>query len=179
MIENFMDMSHFPFVHAATIGTPEAELVEDMVVTRNGFAMTIEGRHPFPNHDDPAVATGERPLIQHRIVTFTYHAPFTARLRIDYQEAGGVNVILLAIQPIDDDHARVYFSILRNDLGGQASRMTACLADEDKISNEDLLLQEHYTDTSIPLDLTAEVHVKADRAGIELRRILSDLVEAP
>ena len=29
----------------------------------------------------------------------------------------------------------------------------------------------------LPLDLTAEVHVKADRGGIELRRILSDLVD--
>ena len=57
--------------------------------------------------------------------------------------------------------------------------MAACLADEHAISSEDLVLQEHYSDTSIPLDLTAEVHVKADRAGIELRRILADLVEAP
>jgi len=179
MIENFMDMSHFPFVHAATIGTPEAELVEDVTITRDGLGMTIAGRHPFPNHTDPGVATGERPLIQHRVVTFTYVAPFTATLRIDYQEAGGTNVILLTVQPVDDDHARVYFSILRDDLDGQAARMAACLADEDQISTEDLVLQEHFPDKSIPLDLTAEVHVKADRAGIELRRILTDLVTAP
>jgi len=177
MIENFMDVSHFPFVHAATIGTPEAELVEDVRVVRDGFAMRIEGRHPFPNPGDPGVASGERPLIQHRIVTFDYHAPFTARLRIDYQEAGGVNVILLAIQPIDEGQARVYFSILRNDLGHDPARMAACLSDEDLISDEDLRLQEHYVDTSLPLDLTEEVHVKADRAGIELRRILADLVD--
>jgi phenylpropionate dioxygenase-like ring-hydroxylating dioxygenase large terminal subunit len=174
-----MDMSHFPFVHAATIGTPEAELVEEFVVERTGWGMTVAGRHPFPNHNDPGVASGERPLLQHRIVTFTYAPPFTARLRIDYQEAGGTNVILLTVQPVDDDHARVYFSILRDDLDGQAARMAACLADEDQISSEDLLLQEHFPDKSIPLDLTTEVHVRADRAGIELRRILGDLVTAP
>jgi hypothetical protein len=30
----------------------------------------------------------------------------------------------------------------------------------------------------LPLDLTTEVHVKADRMTIELRRILGDLVAA-
>ncbi|CAN5541387.1 molybdenum cofactor-independent xanthine hydroxylase subunit HpxD [soil metagenome] len=176
MIENFMDMTHFPFVHAATIGTPEAEKPEDTVVERNGYTMTIEGRHPFPNSNDPGVAAGLRDLIQHRIVTSTHHAPFPARRRVDDRESGATNVILLTVQPIDDDHARVYFSILRNDLDGDPARMAACLGDEHAISTEDLVLQEHYVDKSIPLDLTAEVHLKADRAGIELRRILADLV---
>ena len=28
MIDNFLDMAHFPFVHAATIGTPESSTFE-------------------------------------------------------------------------------------------------------------------------------------------------------
>ena len=49
---------------------------------------------------------------------------------------------------------------------------------ERKIVDEDLALQERYADRRLPLDLTAEVHVRADRMTIELRRILGDLVAA-
>jgi hypothetical protein len=50
------------------------------------------------------------------------------------------------------------------------------MAFERKVVDEDLGLQERYVDRRIPLDLTDEVHVKADRMTIELRRILADLV---
>ena len=54
--------------------------------------------------------------------------------------------------------------------------MAECVAFERKILDEDLALQEQYRDRRLPLDLTTEVHVKADRMTIELRRILAELV---
>jgi hypothetical protein len=56
--------------------------------------------------------------------------------------------------------------------------MPAMVAYEAKILDEDLALQEQYRDRRFPLDLTEEVHIKADRATIELRRILADFVDA-
>ena len=47
---------------------------------------------------------------------------------------------------------------------------------EQKILDEDLLLQEQYVDRGLPLDITAEVHVRTDRPGVELRRILADFI---
>jgi len=178
MIDNFLDMAHFPFVHAATIGTTEALEVPELEITRDGLGMTVHSRHWFPNHEDPAVATGERELLQERILTYEYRAPFLASLRIDYVQAGGTNVVTLFVQPEDDESSRLYATIHRDDLAGDGDRMPAMVAYEARILDEDLALQEQYRDRRFPLDLTEEVHIRADRATIELRRILADLVPA-
>jgi hypothetical protein len=82
------------------------------------------------------------------------------------------------VQPEADDSCRIYMSVHRNDLGGDAHAMAEAVEFERKIVDEDLALQERYADRRLPLDLTAEVHVRADRMTIELRRILGDLVAA-
>jgi phenylpropionate dioxygenase-like ring-hydroxylating dioxygenase large terminal subunit len=176
MIDNFLDMAHFPFVHLATIGTPEAETFE-FAVDRDGFGMRVHARHPFPHREDPGVAEGIRPLIQTRALEYRYRAPFSICLRIDYVETGGTNVLDFYVQPEDDDSCLIYTSVHRDDLEGDPHGMDEAVAFERKIIDEDLALQERYVDRRLPLDLTAEVHVKADRMTIELRRILADLIQ--
>lgn len=176
LADNFLDISHFGFLHADTIGAEESVTVDAMTIERRGFAMTVRSRHPFPNHEDPGVATGERPLLQHRTLVYEYQAPFSVSLRIDYEEAGGTNVIDFHVQPVDEDTCRIYSSIHRNDLGGDEGRLAEALSFERKILDEDLRLQEQYVDRRLPLDPTIEVHVKADRMTLELRRILAELV---
>lgn len=177
MIDNFCDMAHFPFLHAATIGTPESETF-DFTVVRDGFGMRVHARHSFPNREDPGVADGIRPLVQTRVLEYRYKAPFSICLRIDYEEAGGSNVLDFYVQPEDEEHCLIYTTVHRNDLDGDPHRMAECVAFERKVVDEDLALQERYVDRRLPLDLTAEVHVKADRMTIELRRIMGDLVAA-
>src|SRR4051794_2807940 len=175
MIDNFLDMAHFPFLHAATIGTPESSTFE-LAIDRHGLGMTAHSRHPFPNREDPGVAAGIRPLLQERVLEYRYRAPFSICLRIDYVEAGGTNVLDFFVQPEDDDRCRIYTTVHRNDLDGDEARLAECIAFERKIIDEDLGLQERYRDLRLPLDVTTEVHVKADRVTIELRRILAELV---
>ncbi|MEY2450929.1 MAG: hypothetical protein QOD92_503 [Acidimicrobiaceae bacterium] len=175
MVDNFLDLSHFPFVHAATIGTEEAERF-DMEIERDGFNMSVWSEHLFPNREDPAVATGERPLLQTRRLTYTYKAPFSVCLRIDYVEAGGTNILSFHVQPEDDSTCSLYTLVARNDLDGDDGRLAECISFEQKIVEEDLAIQERYRDKRLPLDLTTEVHLKADRMTVELRRILHDLV---
>jgi vanillate O-demethylase monooxygenase subunit len=176
MVDNFLDHAHFPFVHAATIGTEEAAVVRDLEVERHGLGMTVRSRHPFPNHEDRGVREGIRPLLQERALTYEYRAPFSVSLRIDYVEAGGTNVIDFFVQPEDDHHARVYTLVHRNDLDDDPHQLAECIAFETKVLDEDLALQERYPDIRLPLDLTTEVHVRADRPAVELRRILAALV---
>ncbi len=88
MADNLLDLSHFPFVHAATIGTDD-EVTFDMEIEREGHRMIVRSEHLFPNREDPGVATGERPLLQRRRLTYTYETPFSVCLRIDYVDAGG------------------------------------------------------------------------------------------
>ena len=46
------------------------------------------------------------------------------------------------------------------------------------VAAEDQALVERLVDKSIPLDLQREVHTRADRVTVEMRRILGDLVAA-
>jgi len=177
MLDNFLDMAHFPFVHAATIGSHDALEVPEMTIERDGVGMVVTSTHWFPNHEDPGVARGIRPLLQQRSLRYEYRAPFQASLRIDYVQAGGTNVLDFFVQPEDDEHCRIYTLLHRNDLD-DADQLADAGAYEQKILDEDLLLQEQYVDRRFPLDITAEVHVRTDRVGVELRRILADFVAA-
>jgi vanillate O-demethylase monooxygenase subunit len=176
MADNFLDVAHFPFLHAATIGTDESLTVDDMEITRDGFDLTIVLEHRFANHEDPAVATGERPLVQRRRMTTTYRPPFGVRLRVDYLDAGGVNAITYFVQPEDDETCRIYACIMRDDLDGDLARLEQAVKYEQQIFDEDIALQQQYVDKVLPLDLATEVHVKADKMTVELRRILADFV---
>jgi vanillate O-demethylase monooxygenase subunit len=177
MLDNFLDMAHFPFVHAATIGTDEALEVPDLAVERDGLGMSVTSTHWFPNHEDPGVAQGLRPLLQQRALRYDYRAPFQVSLRIDYVQAGGTNVLDFFVQPETADRCRIYTVLHRNDLD-DAEQLADAGAYEQKILDEDVLLQEQFVELALPLDITAEVHVRTDRATVELRRILADFVAA-
>ncbi|MFN8025735.1 MAG: aromatic ring-hydroxylating dioxygenase subunit alpha [Acidimicrobiia bacterium] len=176
VIDNFIDMAHFPYVHAATIGTEDETAFDDLEITRDGFTMTAVGEHPFPNHEDPGVAQGLRPLLQRRRLTYEYRAPFLTTLTIEYVEAGGVNVLNFFVQPEDEQTCRVYTLLHRNDLDGDTHRLAEAVAFESKILDEDIGLQERFVDLTLPVDPTVEVHVRADRPSLEYRRILADLL---
>jgi vanillate O-demethylase monooxygenase subunit len=178
MLDNFLDMAHFPFVHAGTIGAPEATKVESFDIERRSYGMTVRSHHPFPNHEDPGVKAGTRPLLQHRRLVYEYRAPFHISLEIEYVEAGGRNVLGFWVQPEDDASCRIFTTVMRNDLEGDDDRLAEAVSFEQKIVEEDLRVQERYRDKSLPLDLTTEVHVKADKVTVELRRILRELIDA-
>jgi phenylpropionate dioxygenase-like ring-hydroxylating dioxygenase large terminal subunit len=176
MIDNFLDQAHFPFVHAATIGTDDARIVPDLTIERHDYGMTVTSRQQFPNHEDRGVQQEIRPLLQERFLRYEYRAPFAVSLYMEYVDAGVTNVIDFFVQPEDDDHCRLHTILHRDDLGDDPDQMAQCVAYEQKIVDEDLVIQERYVDRRLPLDLTTEVHLRADRTGLELRRILADFL---
>lgn len=178
LADNFLDMAHFAFVHAGTFGADEERTVPHYSVERDGFGFVATYEHRFANREDPKVATGEHPLIQRRRLTYRYSAPFHLELSIEFLDAGGTNVIGFFLAPTDDEHVRIYSSLWRNDLGGSTEAMAEAIAFEVGVVAEDLALQSRYENLELPLDLTAEVHTRADRTTVELRRILADFVAA-
>ncbi len=174
--DNFLDFAHFPFLHRATIGTEESTVLDPYSVNRDGLSFTVVYEHPVANRVDPGVAAGIRPLVQTRRMTYWYTAPFFLVLRLEYLEADAVNVIGFFIQPQTDESCRLYMTLWCNDLGGDPSRREEMIAYEQKILDEDLALQRQFDDLSLPLELSAEIHTRADKNTVELRRVLADLV---
>lgn len=175
--DNFLDVAHFPFVHAATFGAGEERTVPSYTLERDGYCFTASYEHLFANREDPGVDAGLRPLMQRRALTYRYSAPFHMELEITYLDAGGTNVIGFFIAPADADTVRVYSTLWRNDLGGSLEAMEQAVAFEVAVLDEDLAVQCSYRERSLPLDLTMELHTKADRTTVELRRILRDLID--
>lgn len=178
LADNFLDMAHFPFVHAATFGADQAREVPHFLVTREGFTFVASYEHAFANREDPGVATGLRPLVQQRRLTYRYTAPFHLELEIEFLDAGGSNVIGFFVTPVDDETVRIYSTLWRDDLEGSLERMREAIDFEVTIVEEDLRVQSRYDALELPLDVTNEIHTRADRSTLELRRVLADLVTA-
>ncbi len=176
LADNFLDMAHFPFVHVGTFGAGEERTVPSYSVERQGFTFSAAYEHLFANREDPGVAAGIRPLLQRRRLTYRYHAPFHLELAIDFLDAGGSNVIGFFLTPETNETVRVYSSLWRNDLEGSRERMDDAVAFELAVIDEDLVVQSRYAALVLPLDITDEVHTRADRTTVELRRILRDFV---
>lgn len=171
-IDNFCDFGHFPFVHAGTFGAGEDALVGELEVERfsDGYRLVYE--HLANNTEDPAVATGEHPLLQPRRMEYTYRVPFSARLRIEYPMSGLVNAIATWCQPVDDTTTVVHTAMVRNDLADEAAAREA-VAYELAIFAEDVAMLEQLDVHGLPLDVRDQVHTRADRPTVELRRLLA------
>ena len=176
MADNFLDVAHFPFVHAGTFGAGEAAEVPQYAVARDDWSFTMSYEHAFANREDPGVAAGTRPLVQTRRLSYRLSAPFHLRLRIDFVEARGTNVIGFFIQPETTESCRLFTTLWRDDLSGDPARMAEAVEFEVAVLREDLRIQESFHELVLPLEPTAEVHTRADRTTLELRRVLSDLV---
>jgi phenylpropionate dioxygenase-like ring-hydroxylating dioxygenase large terminal subunit len=178
LADNFLDVAHFPFVHAGTFGADEAAEVPHYTVARDDWSFDMTYEHSFSNREDPGVANGTRSLIQTRRLAYRLSAPFHLRLRIDFVEAGGSNVIGFFIQPQTADSCRLFTTLWRNDLDHDQDRMAEAVKFEVEVLQEDLRIQEAFHELVLPLAPTDEVHTRADRTTLELRRVLADLVAA-
>jgi phenylpropionate dioxygenase-like ring-hydroxylating dioxygenase large terminal subunit len=177
LADNFLDMAHFPFVHVGTFGADESREVPRYSVERSEFGFTASYEHEFANREDPMVEAGERPLLQRRRLTYRFSAPFHLELEIEFLDAGGTNVIGFFLTPEDCDTVRIYSTLWRNDLDGSTERMQDAIDFEMRVIAEDLLIQSRYERLEMPLDVTTEIHTRADRTTLEFRRVLKDFVE--
>ncbi|RZS91688.1 Rieske-like 2Fe-2S protein [Motilibacter rhizosphaerae] len=180
--DNFLDVAHFPFVHTGTFGSEAATVVEayDVLPEPGGFRSVQE--QWFENPEDPGVAAGLRPLRQRRRATYVYRAPFQLVLRLEELDVGAVKTILFFAQPESADSTRIYTKMLLHDIGGLGEPTPQVVANEvafeQAVLAEDLALQETLTLRVLPLDLKDEMHVRADRLGVALRRELLAFVRA-
>jgi phenylpropionate dioxygenase-like ring-hydroxylating dioxygenase large terminal subunit len=178
LADNFLDVAHFPFVHAATFGAADETEVpaHDVVAEPGGFRSEQEQWCDAPQ--DPGVARGERPLRQRRRATYVYRAPFQLRLRLEFPLSGAVTTILFLLQPEDADSTRVYTCLLLSAGPGEPlvspATVAAEVAFEEAVLAEDLDLQARMASSGLPLVLRDELHVRADRLGVALRRALTD-----
>ena len=174
LVDNFLDASHFPFVHASTFGDDKAAVVVDDGIEREGWAVRTQFSTWYRNFDDPLVATGEHEAVQPQDLLKQGGASMTVYLRLFFPVTGATLSILFACQPETAGRSRVYKLVARDDTHGDVGRMARTVADEDRILAEDLAVLERYAEMGLHLDLRAEIHTKGDRLSLAWRRLLAD-----
>lgn len=176
--DNFLDVAHFPFVHAKTFGAAEETLVERYEVIAEPLGCRSIQEQWFDNPADPGVAAGIRPIRQRRRATYVYRAPFQLMLRLEELDAGAVKTILFFAQPESLTSTRIYTKMLLHGIGGVADPGPEVVRDEvafeEAVLAEDLELQKTMRLPGLPLRMRDELHVRADLLGVHLRRILSE-----
>jgi phenylpropionate dioxygenase-like ring-hydroxylating dioxygenase large terminal subunit len=180
LIDNQLDISHFAFLHQNTFGTDAAAVTPPYAVQRDpdGWGFMVRSEIPISATNDPGTAAGVRPVQQYRIMTFRYRAPLQLSLLLEYPMMGVTHNIAFFAQPERAEAARLFsIGVMERDGGFSDEEYSMRAEFENRVGAEDRAMQATFDQLRLPLDLTTEVHVRADRASIEYRRILRCLVD--
>lgn len=167
LIDNNIDPGHIAYVHRASFGTPARPEVPvadvDRVASglRLGYEVAVESR---PGEVGSTVRSTRNQL----------HGPFLMLNRITYPD-GVVHLMVKACTPETATTTRQLQLVVRSD--AEEDRPAAdIIAFDAQVWAEDRAVLEHCW-TDFRLDLVDNVHLKTDRASIEYRRWLADIVD--
>ncbi|MBC5781616.1 aromatic ring-hydroxylating dioxygenase subunit alpha [Ramlibacter sp. USB13] len=170
IVENFLDLSHFAFVHEGWLGARGASAIADYKVeeTPTGLRATqCKAWQPQSNLHSTAPAQVE--------YTYEVTAPYTAVLT-KIPESGTTAVadwresIALFIAPVEAERSTCWFRLAVADFDSPDEKLRAF---QDTIFRQDQPVLESQQPKRLPLDLRAELHTSADRASSAYRRYLS------
>ena len=99
-------------------------------------------------------------------------------LRIHYASENAVLTISFCHQPVDLNTTRLFCTDYRNDIADTPEDRQRAVDFQLAVAMEDKALLERMHRKGVPLDVTAEVHTRADRITLEMRRVLGELVAA-
>jgi vanillate O-demethylase monooxygenase subunit len=164
-LEGFLDVAHFGFVHAETFGDPDNVEVPPYIPrqTRKGFQ--VDYRSTVGNY--PIGADGRAPAGFEWLRHFEVHLPFTATLTIHFPGDGRL-VIMNAASPVSARQTRLFAPIARN--FDKHIPVEEVHAFNLRVFEEDRVIVESQKPECLPLDLSLESHISADRSSIAYRR---------
>lgn len=171
-VENFLDVSHFAFVHGQTFGNAAVTEIPPIPVRQTGAGLRYDFSYLAAN---PAASPlGAAPSIR-RETTYEVSPPFACRLTIRYPEKGPAarHVLIDVAQPVSAKALRLYLLIARN--FDPEVPDAELISWEESIVAQDRPVVESQRPEELPLDLGAELHVQADSMTIAYRRELARL----
>ena len=151
-MENFLDQSHFAWVHEGILGDRSDTLAPEMDLNRNGEELVCG----FENIPTPIVLG----------------LPHSARLSTRF---------LIGIRNYDlETNDIIHGPIIVTDDDVKAEVLDESVREvvrnHEIVFEQDFVIVEHQRPEELPLDLTEELHVKTpDAAAIEYRRMLKEI----
>lgn len=169
IVENFLDMAHFPFIHNGTLGAADHAEV---------FSYKTEHR----KEDDEIWATdckffqpaASRGSTEGQMTHYTYRvmSPFSAMFyKTSFDEPDRDDALCLFVQPITETKCLAYMPMALVDPN---SDMTSIIDFQQSIFLQDRIILENQRPALLPLAPLAELPTRADATSIAYRRWLKD-----
>ncbi|MBI3859332.1 MAG: aromatic ring-hydroxylating dioxygenase subunit alpha [Thaumarchaeota archaeon] len=164
-VENFLDVAHFPFVHAGLLGDEAHPEIEEYEVDSRPDG--IEAKNVIVWQPDPD-GTGKG-----KSVNYTYRVvrPFTAYFVKRTDE--GDFAIQLNVTPVDETSCIGWMCIALN--YSEETPDAELRAYQDKITGQDVPVVESQRPERLPLDLQVELHLRSDRIAVAYRKWLRQI----
>ncbi len=169
VIENFLDMAHFPFVHADILGSePHTEVpVYDYEIRRDVDEVWATNCRFFQPRIAVTEAAGDFVRLTYRVPS-----PFTVMLyRVCPSAPSRLDAIALFIQPMEEDLCRAQPVMFLVDA---QSAHNDLLKFEQVIFLQDRIIVENQRPVRLPLEPRAETPTRADGSSVAYRRWLKE-----
>ncbi len=167
-VENFNDLAHLSWVHAGTFGN--RDLPE---VAKYDVDVSATGMHFVFDYDRYSIEDfGRKGAMEQIRYTYDLTFPFYTRLRIRFPD--GRNFVAYNLpSPRSARETNVLFRLTRDfDLDGPED---STIALQTQVLSEDRPFVEAQRPEELPLDLSEEFHIRADRFSTCYRRALVGL----
>jgi phenylpropionate dioxygenase-like ring-hydroxylating dioxygenase large terminal subunit len=164
IVENFLDVGHFPFVHEGILGDANYPEIADYTATISADGVLAQGVRVY--QPDP-YGTGQGDWVEY---TYAVLRPLTARFH-KASDAQGFAIILF-VTPHTALESSVWMWMAMN--YGHDLNEADLVAYQDRIFAQDRPIVESQRPELLPLDLQAELHLRSDRAAIAYRQWLRE-----
>jgi phenylpropionate dioxygenase-like ring-hydroxylating dioxygenase large terminal subunit len=169
IVENFLDMAHFPFVHTDILGAePHTEVLQYTTEIRRDVDEVWATNCQFFQPQAALSATGGiTTQYMYRVAN-----PFATILyKTCPNAANRWDVICLFVQPLDPDRCRAHPVMFLID---DVSPLTDLIHFQQLIFLQDRIILENQRPALLPLEPRAEIPTRADASSIAYRRWLKE-----
>lgn len=171
-IENFLDVSHFAWVHEGLLGTRDNTVTPRYEVDVDGSDLKYTIWPPLPTDLGEAEDQGAG---NHSYYAYTLHLPFTAHIEGGWDHRpDDLDYITMIASPVSSKATRVFVWRARNHSLDESDE--ELIEFQTFLLGQDQAIVESQRPEEIPLDLRDEIHLKVPDAGaIFYRRLLRSL----
>lgn len=168
-VENFNDVAHFPWVHKETFGGYEADTIPPYKVNKTDYGLSFELPYLEQGNRFPDGVEADD-----RQVTYRYELtlPFSTIIIIGPDDSNYRQYFGDTVCPVSAHETRI-FQVATDTTGKPDEEFL--IKESLMINDEDKPMVEGQHPEDLPLDLTEEIHIPADRMSVEYRRALAKL----
>jgi phenylpropionate dioxygenase-like ring-hydroxylating dioxygenase large terminal subunit len=165
IVENFLDVGHFPFVHEGILGDRSRPEIEEYEAERTAEGVVARGVRIYQPNGYGVGIGGP--------VSYTYKIFRPLTVYFIKESDGPCLSIFMAVTPHDPLHCTAWLWEAMN--YGHDVPAAELSAFQDTIFGQDTPIVQSQRPELLPLDLQAELHLRSDRAAIAYRMWLRDL----